>query len=137
MKSFSSQYFQKMAFTPKQIQQLFDNAVRDLKIAKADKFPEVQFTYIYQSLLKSGIALIAKHGAKVRSAPGHHYQILLKLSEILGKNDIFIIGNALRMKRNQDMYSGGEIITKKEIAEYLSFCENVVKLVEKKLFPSS
>ena len=92
----------------------------------------MKFTYAYQALIKGGIALIAKIGkVKIRSVPGHHIKILEKMSEILKEETIFTIGNAMRMKRNLDLYSGGEIITEKEANEYLEFVESVLKTIEK------
>ena len=53
------------------------------------------------------------------------------MSEILQNEAILTIGNVMRMKRNLDLYSGGEIITEKEANEYLEFVESVLKPIEK------
>jgi|CXWL01.1.fsa_nt_gi hypothetical protein len=128
MTGFEKEYFQKQKFTPGQIAGYMDNARRDLMIAQKDPFPEVQFTYAYQALIKAGIALIAqKGGVKVRSVPGHHIKILIQLSRILADDEVFTIGNAMRMKRNQDLYSGGgEFVSKKEAKEYAAFTAKVL-----------
>ena len=90
----------------------------------------MRFTYAYQALIKVGIALIAhKGGVKVRSVPGHHIKILTHMSRILADDDVLTIGNAMHMKRNQDLYSGGEHISKKEAAEYAVFAGKVLKSV--------
>ena len=130
---FEKEYFQKLSFSSKQLERYFENALRDLKIAKEDHFEEVRFTYCYQALIKAGIAIIAKEGqVKVRAIPGHHVKILTKMSEILGDPNILTIGNAMRMKRNLDFYSGGEFISKKETDDYLSFVEKVVVDLQKR-----
>lgn len=129
---FDKKYFQEFEFSKEDIKQYFENAIRDLGIAKKDNIPEVKFTYAYQALIKGGIALIAKIGrVKVRSAPGHHIKILEKTSEILKDEDILAIGNAMRTKRNLDFYAGGEIISEKEAKEYLDFAQDVLKKVGK------
>ena len=103
-------------------------AVRDLNIAQKDQFREVKFTYCYQALIKIGMAILAKKGGvKVRSVMGHHIKILNKLSEILGDPDIFTVGNAMRMKRNRDLYDANATITKKEGNDYITFVDQVIE----------
>lgn len=134
MKGFDRRYFQPFTFSEENLERYLKSAQRDLKIAKEDGFAEVIFTYAYQTLVKAGIALLGKVGAvKVRSVPGHHVKILEKMSEVLDDEDIFVLGNAMRMKRNLDFYSGGEMISEKEAAEYLSFVEGVMLKVEEKM----
>ena len=123
---FDKNYFQKLEFSENEIKQYHENTLRDLNIARKDDFPEVRFTFSYQALIKCGITLIAKVGqVKVRSVPGHHKIILEKLSEILQDEKILDVGNAMRAKRNADLYSGGEMIAQKEADEYLEFIENI------------
>jgi hypothetical protein len=127
MTYFETKYFQKFSFTKQQINRFFESALRDLKIARQDKFAEVRFTYGYQALVKAGIALIAKvGGVKVRSVPGHHVKILEKMSEILKNPDVLTLGDAMRTKRNSDFYGGGESITEKEAEDYLKFVEKTL-----------
>ena len=134
MTSFEDEYFQKFKFTPLQITRYVESAVRDLEIAREDKFTEVRFTYCYQALIKIGMAVLAqKGGVKVRSIMGHHIKILNKLSEILGNPDIFTIGNAMRMKRNKDLYDANATITKKEVSDYIIFVEDVIKKAKEML----
>jgi hypothetical protein len=132
MTPFDTKYFQKFEFTIQQMDRFFENALRDLKIARQDKFQEVKFTYSYQALIKAGIVLIAKIGkVKVRSVPGHHVKILEKMSEILMNPDVLTLGDVMRSKRNSDFYGGGESITEKEAEDYLQFVEKTVALVRK------
>ena len=127
MNSFEQEYFQKFKFTTAQINRYVESAVRDLDIARKDQFREVKFTYCYQALIKIGMAVLAKKGEmKVRSVMGHHVKILSKLSEILGSPDIFTVGNAMRMKRNKDLYDAGATITKKEVDDYIVFVDGVI-----------
>lgn len=129
---FDKKYFQKLDFVDNDIKQYYENMLRDLKIAKEDDIPEVRFTFSYNALIKGGITLIAKVGqVKVRSIPGHHKLILEKLSEILQYKEIIDVANAMRAKRNADLYSGGEMITQKEADEYLEFVEKVLNKVKK------
>ena len=129
---FDKKYFQKLDFADNDIKQYYENMLRDLKISKEDDIPEVRFTFSYNALIKGGITLIAKEGqVKVRSVPGHHKLIIEKLSEILKDEEIIDIANAMRAKRNSDLYSGGEMITQKEADEYLEFVEEVFNKVKK------
>ena len=129
---FDKKYFQKLDFVDNDIKQYYENTLRDLKIAREDDIPEVRFTFSYQVLIKCGITVIAKVGqVKVRSVPGHHKLIIEKLSEILKDEEIIDIANAMRAKRNSDLYSGGEMITQKEADEYLEFVEKVLNKVKK------
>lgn len=131
---FDKKQFQSFKFSEEEIKQYHQNALKDLKIAQEDDFPEVRFIFSYNALIKCGIVLIAKVGhVKVRSVPGHHKIILEKLSEILKDKEILDVGNVMRSKRNTDFYGGGEIITEKEADEYLEFVEKVIKEAQKRL----
>jgi len=128
MTPFEDAFFQKFKFTAMQIDRYLDSAIRDLSIAREDKFTEVKFTYCYQALIKIGIAVLAKKGGvKVRSVPGHHIKILNKLSEIIKDPDIFTMGNAMRMKRNKDLYDASATITKKEADDHIVFVDHVLQ----------
>ncbi len=132
---FDKEYFQPFKFTNKILKDYFENAMRDLKIAREDKFEEVKFVYSYNALIKTGIVLIGKIGkVKVRSVPGHHLKILEKMSEILKDEDVFTVGNSMRKKRNLDFYSGGEVISEKEAREYLEFVEKLIAKVKQIFF---
>lgn len=58
-------------------------------------------------------------------------------SKLLNDNSIFEIGNAMRMKRNTDLYEGGILITKKESEDYFNYVETTIdkikRAIEKKL----
>jgi len=127
MTSFDPKFFRVFDPTDEQIQRYLENAEHDLQIAEKDSFLEVRFTYAYQALVKGGITLIAKKGkVRVRSVPGHHIQILSKMSEILNDPDIDAIGNAMRTKRNLDLYEGGTILSEKDVNEYIAFVSKVL-----------
>ena len=82
-------------------------------------------------MIEIGIAVLAKKGGvKVRSVTGQHVKILSKLSELLNAPDIFTIGNAMRMKRNKDIYDGGGLFAKKEVDDYATFVEKVIAKVK-------
>ena len=129
---FDKKYFQKFEYDKESIIQYLNNAKRDHKIAQTDKYTEVRFTYSYQALIKAGIALIAFMGqVKVRSIPGHHIKVLEKMAEILDDNSVALLGNVMRKKRNLDLYSGGEYVSKKEADKYCSFVGNIIDEVSK------
>jgi len=128
---FNDQYFNKQEFKPSQIRQLFNNAEKDLKISRAVDIPEVRFTYAYSAFLKAGMALLAHFGAKAKSVPGHHVKIIEMMSDVLDNRAIEDIGNAMREKRNLDLYSGGVELTEKDSRAYLKFAEEVLKQITK------
>ncbi|MDO9513664.1 MAG: hypothetical protein Q7J59_03525, partial [Elusimicrobiota bacterium] len=108
-----NKYFRTIDFTSGQIKKYYDNACHTLKIAGDDNNHEVRFDYSYKALIKSGITLIAAmKNAKVRGIPGHHIKIIEVLSEILSDDTIVSVGNAMRAKRNLDLYCGETTITK-------------------------
>ena len=136
MTSFDPAYFRPFKPTAEQIESYLRNAERNLSIARDDSYVEVRFTYAYQALIKAGIALLAHRGqVKVRSTPGHHVQLLSKMSEILKKPDVETIGNAMRTKRNLDLYEGGTLVSEKECAEYVDFVSTILDQVSKELGP--
>ena len=129
----SDKFFTDFAFTPEQVQKNLQNAKRDLGIAREDTILDVKFTYAYTAMIKSGIALLSHYKLKVRSIPGHHIKLIEKLTELLGDQAISDLGNAMRQKRNVDLYAGGTDITAKECAEYLDFVEGVFFKVSEKM----
>lgn len=131
MIKFDEKYFGELKFTKEQIKKNLANAMKDLRIAKADKIPEVKFTYTYSALIKGGIALLSFYNWKIKSAPGHHIKIIETVARILSDNTIEIIGNAMRSKRNLDFYNGGIMVTRKESQEYLRFVDSALKRIEK------
>lgn len=134
MTSFDPAYFRPFKPTKEQIESYLRNAEGNLSIARQDSFVEVRFTYAYQSLIKAGIALLAHRGrVKVRSIPGHHVQLLSKMSELLHMPDVEIIGNAMRTKRNLDLYEGGALVSEKECADYVDFVSRIVDQVAKEI----
>ena len=129
----SDKFFTDFSFTPEQVQKNLQNAKRDLGIAREDTILDVKFTYAYTAMIKSGIALLSHYKLKVRSIPGHHIKLIEKLTELLGDQAISDLGNAMRQKRNVDLYAGGTDITAKECAEYLDFVEGVFLKVSEKM----
>lgn len=124
---FESQYFQKLTFQEKQIDQFLRSALHDLKIAKESEIPDVIFKFCYDALIKLGIMLIARKGYKVRSTAGHHVKILEKLSQLLKDEDILVLGNKMRQERNVNLYDGGCFVGEKDSLEYLEFVRSAFK----------
>lgn len=126
MTEFEDKYFTRFKFTPEQVEANLSNALHDLAIANKDEILEVKFNYAYTALLKSGIALLSRHQIKTKSVPGHHIKIIEKLAQLLSDETIADMANAMRSKRNLNLYSGGVVVTEKECKEYLAFAEKVV-----------
>lgn len=57
--NFEREYFVKFEFEPGALEANWQNVLRDLEIARKDKFAEVRFSYGYQALIKAGIVLLA------------------------------------------------------------------------------
>lgn len=137
MTDFERKFFRKFNFTQEEVKRFFESALRDLEIAEKDPFREVRFSYSFQALIKAGIALLAKIGkVKVRSIPGHHAMILKKMSEMLKDSDVATIGDAMRTKRNADLYGGGKTVSEKEAHDYLKFVQKALRKVEKVIHKS-
>ena len=131
---FEEKYFRKLNFTTVQIEKYFDNALKDIRIAKQDDFREVRFNYTYTAFIKAGITLLSYYGAKVRSVPGHHVKIIERMAEILEDENVMTVGNLMRSKRNLDFYDGGIDVTAKECKEYLEFVGKILNKIEKMIF---
>lgn len=71
--------------------------------------------------------------ARPETRAGHHIDLVKKLSEYLGDEDIFAMGNEMRKKRNFDLYSGGVLISKKEALNYKEWLKKIVSQAEKYL----
>lgn len=133
MIDFDSEYFQRITFSKKQLDQYIQSAERDLAIAGQTDIAEVIFKFSYDALIKTGIALIAKEGYKTRSKIGHHVKILEKLSQILEDDNVLVLGNKMRQDRNIDLYSGGGHVSQKESIEYLGFVKDVFEKARQKI----
>ena len=133
MMKFEDKYFKDFEFTKDQVKKNFENALKDIKIARQDTIPDVKFTYSYDALIKGGIALISRYNKKVKSAPGHHVKIIEMVAKILNDDTIEAVGGAMRSKRNIDFYDGGVEVTEKESHEYLEFVDSILKKIEKAL----
>lgn len=127
---FDDKYLIRFDFTGTQITRNLNNAVKDLHIAKTDGILDVKFNYSYSALLKAGIALLSYNQIKVKSAPGHHVKIIEILADELKDETIADIGNAMRSKRNIDMYAGGVEVSEKECLEYIDFVGKIISKVK-------
>ena len=125
--NFETKFFQKKIFRENIIERYFNNALKDFRIASKNQDPDVIFKFTYDALIKTGISLIAFRGYRTKSRLGHHIKILEKLSQILSDENIQIIGNAMRKKRNLDLYEGGMIISRKEAKDCFEIVEGIIK----------
>ncbi len=133
MTSFDQQFFKKEVFSKQQSEQYFESARHALKIAAQDEFAEVRFDYAYKALIKIGIGLISKKGYRVRSVPGHHIKLIQKVGELLNDEEVFEVGNAMCLKRNEDFYGCGDFISESEATEFFVFVKTVLKEAETQL----
>lgn len=62
--------------------------------------------------------------------PGHHVKIIEMLSKILNDDSISTVGNAMRSKRNLDLYGEGIIVSKKEGKDYYEFVKKVLERIK-------
>lgn len=120
-----------MRFTPQQLQQYWRSAENDVRIAQHSHVPEVMFKFSHDALIKLGITMIARQGHRVRSAVGHHVKIIEKLSQLLGNEDIAVVGNQMRRMRNLDFYDGGMLITGRDSKEFLIFVQGVCHRIKR------
>lgn len=123
--------FEKQEFKKEQITAFFRSAERDLAIAKKNIEAEVKFIFAYNALIKTAIAFCALNGLRVKSQQGHHVELLRKLSDLLKDEDVELIGNEMRMKRNWDFYDGNVAISDKEAGEYLDWTISVLEKANK------
>jgi len=119
--------FEKFVFSSEQVEKYYQSALRDFKISSRAEECEVNFRFCYDALLKLAIAVCAKNNLRIKSRQGHHVKLIDELAEILKNDDIKIIGQEMRAKRNWDLYGGGIIISKKEAGEYLKWTANIFK----------
>jgi hypothetical protein len=135
MSQFDAEYFQKLKFTPDKIAQFVASAERDIAIATGSGVPEVVFKFVYDALIKIGIALIASRGYKVRSRIGHHVKIIEKIAEILNDPDVVVLGNKMRQDRNIDLYEGGGHVSEKDSQTCLAFVKATLGKAKQALKP--
>ena len=120
-------FFSKQAFSAKELEKLLKSAEKHLAISKKNREPAVKFHFTYMTLIKIGIYLIAKKGYRVKSRPGHHKMLIEGLSEILKNEDIMLIGDKMRRRRNMDFYSADGMITETEADKDFEFVEEIYK----------
>ncbi|HAM39289.1 MAG: hypothetical protein A2474_05580 [Elusimicrobia bacterium RIFOXYC2_FULL_34_12] len=130
---FDKNYFEKQNYTEYTLSKYLKSGKHCLDIARKNSELEIRFHFVYMAFLKIGLYYIAKEGYRVKSRPGHHKIIIETLSNILGDENIAIIGDKIRKDRNLDLYASDEKITQKEVDEYFSFVEYIFKRLNNKL----
>lgn len=127
--------FEKFDFTTQQISKFWDKAVRDFRLAEQAKEIEIIFVFTYEAMLKVAITVCAKNNLRVKARRGHHIELIDKMAEILGDQDIKQIGNEIRTKRNRGLYSGGDTVSRKEADFYCKFVKQIFEKADSYLFP--
>ncbi|MCD4704551.1 hypothetical protein K8R66_00560 [bacterium] len=121
----------KFIFSRKQIDNYLKVAKRDFAIANKSDIPEVVFQFCYSCLVKTAISICAVNDLRIKSRQGHHIKLIEKLSAYLEDEEVNIIGNEMRSKRNFDLYGGGIVISLKSAKEYLLWIKNILIRTEK------
>jgi len=125
--------FVKFNFSDKQISDYFQAAKNDIRLANS-KEPEIKFLFSFNCLLKIAQAVCACNNLRVKSRPGHHVVLLDKCADLLNSPDLAVVAQAMRDKRNHDLYDGGTIITEKEANTYYTFVKNYLKTADSYIF---
>jgi hypothetical protein len=128
--AFKSEFLKKQSFDQVSLKKYLAKAKSNFYIALSSKTPEVKFHFSYLALIQIGITLIATKNYRIKSKDGHHIMIIESLAELLGENDINVIGGRMRQKRNADIYGELTTITTKEAKQYQDFVEKVLKKCE-------
>lgn len=123
--------FEDFVFSKKQIDKYFKSVIADLKIARNSDEPEVIFRFSYDAFLKICITLSAKNGLRIKSRQGHHMVLIEKLSELLKINNINIIGQEMRIRRNKTLYGAMMGISNKQASGYLVWVEDIFQEAER------
>jgi hypothetical protein len=120
-------FFRRQTYTAQQLHSFERSAREDLAIAAQSEYTQVKFRFCYDALLKLGILLAARAGYKVRSVPGHHIKLLEALADLAETPDVEVMADAMRQKRNMNLYEGGAYVSDSEAAEYLRFVLDLFK----------
>jgi hypothetical protein len=124
--------FEEFIFTAEQLKKYYESAMRDFNTAKKGS-ADVSFVFCYNCLLKMAIVVCAKNNLRVKARRGHHIALIEKMSLLLKDQEIEIIAQEMRTKRNRDLYDGGIIISNKDAEMYLKFSADLAETVEKYL----
>lgn len=127
--------FEKFNFEKSQIEKYYESAIKDFHIATKHSETEIIFQFSYNALIKLAITICAAKGLRVKARQGHHIELINKLSKLLANEDVKILGNEMRTKRNWELYGGGGIISDKEAALYIKYIKNFFKQTEKIINP--
>jgi hypothetical protein len=95
--------------TPAEIQRLVAAAERNLADSKvADISDETRFDAAYRAVMQCALAAMMASGYRPStSEPGHHQTLIQSLPLTLGvANDVWVVLDALRRKRNASDYTG-------------------------------
>jgi hypothetical protein len=121
--------FVNFTFSDRQINNYFQSAKRDFLLASY-KEAEIKFQFSYNCFLKLAQAVCARKGLRVKSSSGHHAALFLKYAEIFKDDMSAAVAQAMRDKRNRDLYDGGIIISDKEAETYYQFVKKAMVKVE-------
>jgi hypothetical protein len=128
--------FEKFEYTESQVHKYLDTAHKDYKLAAKTPEPELAFYACYNVIVKTGMAVCAHNNLRIKSRAGHHIKLIEKLANLLKDENIEMVANKMRSKRNRDLYTGGVIISKRESDYYLNFCQSLLKEADDYILPS-
>lgn len=106
------QRLQAFSATPQGVQRLLQAAARNLADAKLEQLSaENRFDAAYKCIMQCAMLGLWAHGYRTSThQPGHHQTALQALSLTLGlPNDVIIVLDALRKRRNLNDYEGDPV----------------------------
>lgn len=127
--------FEKFEYQESQVKRYLGAASKDLNLALKASAPELAFYACYNIIIKTGMAVCAHNNLRIKSRKGHHIKLIEKLAELLKDENVEIVANKMRSKRNRDLYAGGVMVSQREVDYYLKFCQSLLKKVDDYIFP--
>ena len=128
--------FEKFEYKEGQVKRYLDAAFKDYKLASLASAPELSFYACFNVVVKTSIAICASNNLRVKSRIGHHIKLIEKLADLLKDENIEVVANKMRSKRNRDLYTGGVIISQREVDYYLKFCKSLLEKADDYIFPN-
>lgn len=121
--------------TPAEIQRLLEAIRRNLADATVTGISdETRFDAAYKAVMQCALtAMMAKGFRPSSSEPGHHATMIQSLPLTLGiKNEVWIVLDALRRKRNANDYTG-DVVTPDMVAECIAQARALKAALKKEL----
>jgi len=119
-------------FNPKAIEKLLERAAIDLDTAQRNlnDDPECSFTYSYNAMLRSGLALMSQEGYRP-DIKDKHQTVVRFVAAVLGKkmDQLITDYNVMRRKRNRFIYEPDMPCSRKEAEFALAAARRFVESI--------